>query len=219
MEIDQELDELLLQDSFAEAERQTGETRDDPATAMLAAWLLDQRTQKLEAMLFLGRDTYHGNSLSYCADVYRELGFELVLAEYIRGNSNYSRVIFWRDGILLFSEVGFGLVTNSRMWLNLRREDINAPLSGIRTLHPEARVWALEVDCLAAMKHNMGKIESFGEILPVWERMPAVDFATLGDIGIEDPKVLTLRILESLPERIRRATNYKELMNDERTEG
>lgn len=207
--MDPDLEKTLKFDPFGEAETQTGGRSQESDSLGLLLHLANNEQKK--ALLFLNGDTSSWDQTSKeWIDVILSLGFQLVLTEPIKETGDKIR-IFWRDGIILFTDsyLGDKTINTACAYFNYAGErDAMYGCSSQLIEDPQGKkCWAANLDAREGFKSRLKEIEEKGKFLSQWEERPFLWFLSHQDTKTEgyDYEALTETRIKKLPEEIQKA--------------
>ncbi len=213
---------LLKNDPIAEAEKFTGcrvgDTLRDP-TAFLGLVLTQQKGQLMRGLMAMQDDIAFGaTSWKDCKRIIASEGFQIVLSETFQGTSDETKneefIIAWHpDGILIRAESYGGHSMNSgTMHYNIQGDAdalFRVRSSGGFTHYREGEPAIMEGshDIREAFRHNLAKLRSAGQFMPVWHTCGFLWFLTYMDTKDKgyDHKAITASRIAKLPPHVQDA--------------
>lgn len=208
----QDIEKALSFDSIAEAERVTGKSyKEDSSVVWLGMALGRHQAQERGALLHLSDDT---NSWSQSARKWFEcverMGFVPIYEEPIPDTPDKIR-IFWRDGVLLFSETYEERSINSaKAYFNYKgpRDAMFKCSNGFACEDEDgSEIWEGSYDARDGLKFALNKMSEAGQILPEWRKAPflwLLSYMDAKQLGY-DYKAITASRVTKLPAHVQKA--------------
>lgn len=218
------LSDLMKVDPLADAEKITGKSyKDDEGTSALGFLLHLGHVDEVKAAAVAENDTHYGASFAYALAVYRDLGFDMVLADEVvaEGDLTERYVVLWHpDGILgtLESYGGDGM-NSAKIYYNVEADEAlpwNVTSSGRYAIHEDGRkVWSGDHDGRTGLRASINGLREHGKFLSEWVDRPHLWLICYPESkahdglgwseGAQVRKGITQERIDRLPEHVRMA--------------